>query len=103
MPTTRRRPSLYPDKEISLEGKRKTITSSEGSSFIRKESLQHLLEESPPNTKDTRRNLAKKSRRGYLNTPFGIMPLAPPHHPLPHYPDDSSPLPTLQFPKHRTF
>src|SRR5258708_16561196 len=102
MPTTRRRPSLYPDKEISLEGKRKTITSSEGSSFIRKESLQHLLEESPPNTKDTRRYLAKKSRRGYLNTPFGIMPLNYSQEPLPHYPDDSSPLPRVKLPKHRS-
>src|SRR5216684_526898 len=102
MPTMQRKLSLYPDKEISLEGKGKTTISLEGSSFIQKESLQHPLEGSPPNTKDIKRCLAKKSRRGYLNTPFGITPSNYSQGPLPRYPDDSSPSPRAKLPKHRS-
>src|SRR5713226_9184011 len=98
----RRKLFFYPDKGISLEGKGKTTTSSEGSPFIRKESLQHLLEGSPPNTKDIKRCLAKKNRRGYLNTPFGITPSNYSQGPLPRYPDDSFPLPKAKLPKHRS-
>src|SRR5260221_13779440 len=102
MPTMQKEPSLYPDKEIFLEEKGKTTISLEGSSFIRKESLQHLLEESPPNTKGIKKCLAKKNRRGYLDTPFGIMPSNYSQELLPHYPDDSSPLPRVKLPKHRS-
>src|SRR5258707_3705112 len=97
-----RKPSLYPDKEISLEEKGKTTTSSEESSFIQNESPRHPLEGSPPNTKDTRRCLAKKNHRGYLNIPFGIMPSNYSQERLPHYPDDSSPSPKAKLPKHRS-
>src|SRR5260370_42044216 len=98
----RRKLYFHPDKEISLERKGETTTSSEGSSFTRKESLQHLSEASPPNTKDIKRCLVKKSRRGYLNTPFGITPLSYSQEHPPRYPDDSSPSPRAKLPKHRS-
>src|SRR5216684_1863680 len=86
-------PSLYPDKGIPLERKRGTATSSEGSSFTQKESLQHPSEAFLLNTKDIKRSLVKKNRRGYLDTPFGTMPLNYSQEHPPRYPDYFSPSP----------
>src|SRR5258708_27017087 len=97
-----RRLSLYLDKEISLEGKREIAISSEESFSTRKESLQHPSEASPPNTKGTKKCLVKKSRRGYLGTPFGITPSNYSQEHLPRYPDDSSPSPRAKLLKHKS-
>src|SRR5258708_26896703 len=97
-----RKLSLYPDKGITLERKGKTITSSEGSSFTQKESLQHPSEASPPNTTDIKKCLVKKSRRGYLNILSGIMPSSYSQEHPPRYQDDSSPSPRARLPKHRS-
>src|SRR5229473_6253995 len=98
----RRKLSLYPNKEMSLGKKRKTTISLGESSFTQNESLQHPLEGSPPNIKGIKRCSAKKSRKDYLNTLFGITPSSySPEHP-PHYPDNSSPLPKVKLPKHRS-
>src|SRR5258708_2444465 len=94
--------SLYPDKGISLEGKEKATTSSEGLSFTQNESLQHPSEASPPSTRDTKKCLVKKSRRGYLTIPFGTTPSNYSQEPLPRYPDNSSPSPRARLPKHRS-
>src|SRR5258707_2524463 len=97
-----REPSLYPDKETFLEREKKTTTSSEESSFIQKGSLQHPSEEFPPNTKDTKRCLAKKSRKGYPDILFGITP-SNYFRELPlRYLDDYSPLPRAKLPKHKS-
>src|SRR5229473_2464711 len=96
-----RKLSLYPDKETSLEPKGKTTTSSEGSSSIQRESLQYPLEVSPPNTKDTRKCLVKKSRRDYPNIPFGITPSSCSQGHLPRYQDDSSLSPKVKSLKHK--
>src|SRR5216684_2066291 len=98
----RRKLSLYPDKEIFLEKKEKTTTTSEGSPFIQKESLQYPSEVSPPNTKDIKRYLVKKSHKGYPNTPFGITPLSCSQEHPPRYLDNSSPSPRAKLPKHRS-
>src|SRR5258708_7878285 len=88
-----REPSLCPDKGMSLDKRGWATISSEESSFILKRSPQHLLEGSPPSIKDTRRYSVKKSRRGCLNIPSGIMLSNYSPEPLHRYPDDSSPLP----------
>src|SRR5216684_5697925 len=93
--------SLCPDKETFLEKERKTITFSEELPFIQKGSLQHPSEESPPNTKDMERCLAKKSRKGYPNTLFGITPSNYSQELLPRYLDDYSPSPRAKLPRHR--
>src|SRR5258707_14347128 len=85
----RRGPSLYPDKEISLERKRGIATSSEGSSSTRNESLQHPSEAFPPNTKGIKRCSAKRNHRDYPGTPFGIMPSSYSQEHPPRYLDDS--------------
>src|SRR5258708_23715627 len=72
VPIMQKGPSLYPDRETFPEGEGRTITSSEESSSIPKQSLQSLLEGYPPNTRDTRRYSVKKNRKDYPNTPFGI-------------------------------
>src|SRR5258708_23700976 len=93
--------SSYPDKEMSLGRKRETTTSSEGSFSTQKESLQHPSEVSPPNISGMKRYSARKNRRDYLDTPFGIMPSNYSQEHLPHYPDDSSPLPRAKLPRHK--
>src|SRR5258707_202926 len=97
----RKKPSLYPGKRMSPEREGRETTSSGESSFILKRSLQHLSEGSPPNTKDTKKYLAKRSRRGYLNIPYGTMlsncSRGPPHR----YPGSSSPLPKAKSWKHK--
>src|SRR5258708_36207004 len=94
-------PSSHPDKRTSLEEEGKTITSLEGSSSTQKESLQHPSGVSPPNTKDIKRYLVKKSRRGYLNTPSGITLSSYSREHPPRCQDDSFPLPRVKLPKHR--
>src|SRR5713226_5204584 len=95
-------PSSSLDREISLERKGTITISSEGSSFTQKESPQYPLEASPPNTKDIKRCSVKKNRRGYLNTPFGIMPSNCSQEHLLHYQDDSSPSHKAKLPRHRS-
>src|SRR5258708_7575037 len=91
-----KKPSSYPGKRMSPEREEQETTSLGESSFILKRSLQHLSEGSPPNTKDTKKYLAKRSRRGYLDIPYGITlsncSRGPPHH----YPGGSSPLPKVR-------
>src|SRR5713226_5333288 len=94
-------PSSYPDKETSPEDKKKKTTSSEELSFIQKRSLQHPSEESLPSTKDIRRCLAKKNRKGYPDTLFGITLSNYFQGPPLHYQDDYSPSPRVKLPKHR--
>src|SRR5258708_28943038 len=94
--------SLCPDKGTSPKRKEPAITSSEGSSFILKGSPQHPLEGFPPNTKGIIKCLVKKSRRGYPDIPFGIMPSNYSLGPLHHYLVDSSPSPRAQLLKHKS-
>src|SRR5258708_4353921 len=96
-----KRLSSYPDKETSLGKEGKTTTSSEESSSTQKESPQHPSEASPPSIKDTRRCLAKKNRKDYLDIPFGTTPLNYSQEHPPRYPDDSSPSLRAKLPKHR--
>src|SRR5258707_9093174 len=93
---------LYLDREISLEHKKRATISLGESSFIRKESLQHPSEVSPPNIKDIKRCLVKKSRKDYLDTPFGITPSNYSQEHPPRYLDDSFPSPKVKFPKHKS-
>src|SRR5229473_906641 len=93
--------SSYLDKEMFPEHKRGTAISLEGLSFILNESLQHPSEASPPNIKDIKRCLARKSRKDYLGTPSGITLLNYSQEHPPHYPDDSFPSPRAKLPKHR--
>src|SRR5258708_19140913 len=96
----RREPSLYPDRETSLERKRGITTSSEGSSSIQSESPQCPSEASPLNTRGIRKYSAKKNRRDCPSTPSGIMPLNySQEHPL-RYLDDSFPSPKAKLPRH---
>src|SRR5216684_7828192 len=89
----RKKPSLYPGKRMSPEREGWETTSLGESSFILKRSLQHLSEGFPPNTKDTKKYLAKKSHRGYLDILYGTTlsncSQGPPHR----YQGGSSPLP----------
>src|SRR5258708_721722 len=97
-----RGPSLYPDKGISLERKRGITTSSEGSSSIRNESLQHLSEAFPLNTKGIKRCSAKKNRKDYPGIPSGIMLSSYFQEHPPYCPDDSFPSLRAKLPKHRS-
>ena len=97
----RRKLFFYPDKGISLEEKGPTTTSLEGSPSIPKESLRCRLEGFLPNTNDIKKYSAKKNRRGYPNTLFGITPSNYSQGPLPRYPDDSFPLPKAKLLKHK--
>src|SRR5258708_1039633 len=93
--------SLCLDKETSLEKEERATTSSEGSSSTLKRSLQPLSEESPPNTKGTKRHSPKKSRRGCPDTPSGIM-LSSCSQELPHcYWDGSSLSPKVKLQRRR--
>src|SRR5258708_17558966 len=102
MPITQRKPSLYPDKETSLEKPDCTTTFLEELSSTLKQFPQHPSEESPPDTKDTKRYSAKRNHRDYLDTLFGTMPLNYFQGLRPHYLDDSSPLPKARLPKHKS-
>src|SRR5258707_15645844 len=82
--------SSFPDKGTSPDHRKRIITSLDGLSSIRKESPRHPLEASPPNTRDTRKYSAKKNRKDYLDTLFGITPSSCSQEHLPHYLDDSS-------------
>src|SRR5260221_9920879 len=97
----RRGPSLYPDKGISLERKRRITTSSEGSSSTRNESLQHPSEAFPLNTKGIRRCSAKRNHRDYPGIPFGIMPLSYSQEHPPRCLDYSFPSLKSKLPRHR--
>src|SRR5216684_7780085 len=91
MPAMQKKPSSYPDRETSPERGEWTITSLEGSFSILKQSPRSLLGGSLPNTNDTRKYLAKKSRKDYPNIPSGTTP-SNYSRGLPHrYLDNSSP------------
>src|SRR5258708_17610632 len=77
-------------------------TSSGELSFTPKQSLHRPSEEFPPNIKDTKRCSAKRSRKGYHNIQFRIMPSNYFQEPLPHYIDDSFPSPKVRLQKHTT-
>src|SRR5258708_30728357 len=102
MLTTQRRPSSYPNKGMSPAKGERTTTCTEESSSILKQFPQHLLEESPPNTKDTRKCSVRKNCKDCPNTPFGITPSnysqGLPHH----YLDSSSLLHRARLPKHKS-
>src|SRR5258708_27141787 len=95
-------PFLGPDKGMSPDKREWTATSSGGLSFILKRSPRHLSEGSPPNTKGTKKYSAKKSRRDYLGTPFGITPSNYSQELLPLYLGNSFPLPRAKLLKHRS-
>src|SRR5260370_26278627 len=95
-------PSLYPDKGMFPDKREQPIISLEESSFILKRSLWHPSEGSHPNTKDTKRCSVKKSRKGYPDTPFGIMLLSYSQEPLHLYLGGSFLLPKAKSPKHRS-
>src|SRR5258708_36396207 len=103
MPTMQRKPSSYLDSKTFPKKEGQTITSLEGSLSIPKQSPHHPLEESPPNTKNTKRCLAKKSCKGYPDTPFGIMPSNCSWELLHHYLDNSFPLPKVKLLKRKSF
>src|SRR5258707_5372243 len=102
MLTTQRKPSSYPTKETSLKEKGQKTTSLEELSFIPKRSLQRPSEESPPSTRDTRRCLAKRNRKGYPGILSGIMPSNYSRELPPLYPDDSFPSPKARSPKRKS-
>src|SRR5258708_6538171 len=97
MPITRREQSSYLDKEMFPEGRTRATTSSEESSSTPKRSLQPPLEGFPPNTKGTKRCLARKSRKGCPGIPFGTMPSNYSQELPLHCQEDSSPLPRARL------
>src|SRR5258708_6786799 len=97
-----KRPFLCPDKETSTGKKKQATISSEESFSIPKRSPQRPSEEYPPNTKGITRCLARRSRKDYPNTPFGIMPLNYSLEPLHHYRADSFPSPRAKLLKHKS-
>src|SRR5258708_3771084 len=94
-------PSLYPDKEIFLGKKGQTTIFSEESSSILKRSPRHPLGESPLNTKDTVKCLARKNHKGYPDTPFGTTLSNYSLEPLRSYQVDSFPSPKARLLKHK--
>src|SRR5713226_4556220 len=102
MPAMQKEPFLCPNKGMSLDkGGRATIFSEE-SSFILKRSPRHPSEGSPPSIKDTKRYSVKKSRKGYPDTPSGIMLSSYSLEPLHHYLGGSSLLLKAKSLKHRS-
>src|SRR5258708_5016694 len=102
MPTTQRGPFLCPDKRMSLDKRGQATISSGESSSILKRSPQYPSEGSPPSIKDTKRYSAKKSRRGCLDIPSGIMLSNYSPEPLHRYPGGSSPLLKAKSLKHKS-
>src|SRR5260370_40821756 len=96
----RRGPSLYPDKEISLERKRGIAPSSEGLSSTRNESMQHPTEAFPLNTKGIKRCSAKRNHRDYPRIAFRITPSSYSKKHPPLYLDNSIPSLKATLPCH---
>src|SRR5713226_7416865 len=97
MPAMHEGPSSYPDKGTAPGRKKPTTTSSEESSSILKRSPQHQLEGFLTSTKGIAKCLAKKSHRGYPDTPSGTTPLNYSLGPLHHYLVDSFPSPKAKL------
>src|SRR5216684_2295907 len=96
-----KRLSLYPDNRMSHKKREPATTSLEGLSSTLKQFPCRLLEESLPNTKNTKRCSAKRSCKGCHDIQFGIMPSnyfwEPPHHNL----GGSFPSPKAKLQKHK--